>query len=101
MPPTPEYQQILNLLTRKREQIEEAILLIERLEREDNQAGSSKHPSSTARTGAKTAPAHKKRVISAAGRKRISEALKKRWAAKRAAQGGKKTAAKKGAKRNA
>lgn len=78
------YNQILSSLRQKREQIEEAISVIERLAMSDGEPtslpGATAHKSSTTGT-----PAKKKRHISAEGRKRIAEATRRRWAAKRAA----------------
>jgi hypothetical protein len=91
---TTDYDYILAMLTAKREQIEEAILAIERLKTSEL-GGRGKVPGWNAPSNAVTeptasqpapAPAKKKRQISAAGRKRIIEATKKRWANQRAAK---------------
>ena len=70
--------QILNAalenLTSKRQQLDEQIAEVHRLLR-----------SSTDGASASTEPATRKRTISAAGRRAIAEAQKKRWAAKKAA----------------
>jgi hypothetical protein len=91
------YDQILSALRQRREQIEEAILVMERLARgEANQPASLASISTAKRPG--RPPARKKRFISEEGRRRIAEATRKRWAAKRAAQA---AAAKKGASKKA
>jgi hypothetical protein len=83
------YGQILAALRLKRERIEEAILVIERLAREEaGRSGNVPDWLKARKSGNRSsgvAPAKKKRTISEAGRKRIAEATRKRWAAKRAA----------------
>ena len=74
-------EQILAALRLKRERIEEAILMIERLAA-DEAGQSRKAPNWMKKTdsGDKSAgaPATKKRRISEAGRKRIADAVRKR-----------------------
>jgi hypothetical protein len=91
---TLDYDHILTVLKQKRQQIEEAMVAIERL-RLSEMEGRGTPPNWDASQSAElelTAsepappPARKKRVISAAGRKRIIEATKKRWASVRAAK---------------
>jgi hypothetical protein len=95
LPSTLNYAQILSALRQKREQIDEAITLIQQLAESDlSKPASLTGKTSTAHSRG-TAP--KRRQISAAGRKRIAEAAKRMWAARRAAgtTGAKKTGAKK------
>jgi hypothetical protein len=84
------YDQILAALRLKREQIDEAILAIERLARSEEKGG--RHFPQVQRTLTESASAGtpvspKKRVLSEAGRKRIIVAAKKRWRLIRAAEG--------------
>ena len=81
---TLNYNQILVALRQKREQIEQAILIIERLA-EGEDTGRVSVPGSTRKQPSRDNLPAKKHRISAAGRKRIAEASRKRWAAKRAA----------------
>ncbi len=83
------YREILEALKSKREWIEQAIVNIERLARDEGSlrekppawfAGNAGGAPSTAKAGAA-----KKRTMSAAGRKKIGDATRKRWADKRAA----------------
>jgi hypothetical protein len=100
------YEDILTALRLKREQIEEAILTIERLSAGERGAAAKRTASFSSQAAVRSSiptAAPKKRTISAAGRKRIAEAMRKRWAAKRVAQkatekarGGRKAAKKRG-----
>src|SRR3954470_21125195 len=95
------YKQILAALRMKREQIDEVIISIERLAR-DEEKEPERRDSRAVRAVPDSAPTSAKRHISAEGRKRIVAAAKKRWrlirAAKKAAgteTGGRKRATKK------
>ena len=77
-------------LRAERQQIEEAILTIERLAvgaRRKRRGRPPKWMSTALEAPAETAP-RKKRILSAAARKKIAEAQKKRWAARKAAAKG-------------
>ena len=85
-------QAALEGLERRREQLEEQIRTVQGLMRVDG-AGSQRAPGWPRKTGeqavadstAENAPARKKRRFSAAVRKRLAEAMRQRWAAKRTA----------------
>jgi hypothetical protein len=70
--------QVLSDLKRERDLLDRAIAALEQMEGSTPQAGQSYKPSSTNQTSGK------RRGLSAAGRRRISEAMKKRWAERRA-----------------
>jgi hypothetical protein len=96
---TLNYQQILAALRLQREQIEEAILVIERLARGQAAEPANLASLPTAKRRGRPPAAAKKRTISEEGRRRIAEATRRRWAKKRAEQaaaakksGGKKSA---------
>lgn len=99
---TLDYDHILAVLTEKRRQIEEAISAIGQLKRgEANGVGTPSAPEPPPQTKTKPEPAaspataKKTRFISEAGRQRIIDATKKRWADLRAAQEAAGTAVKK------
>jgi len=79
-------REVMALLRKQREAIEEAILTLERVFGPDGEAAPAWLP--TTRTATKKAA--KKRGVTAAGRKRLAEAMRKRWALKRAAATAKK-----------
>src|SRR5215831_15467038 len=72
----------LENLTAKRQQIDEQIAEVRRL-----LAGSKNGGSAGTAAAPKAAPARRKHRISAAGRRAIAEAQKRRWAEKKAAVG--------------
>jgi hypothetical protein len=87
---TLNYDQILSALRLKREQIEEAILVIEHLARDERGHGRTQPAWVAQKSASQGSVARnrvpKKRTLSAAGRERIASAARKRWAAKRAAE---------------
>jgi hypothetical protein len=68
----------------ERQQIEEAILTLERLASGTRGKRRGRPPKWMSDSNAATAPAVKTRTVSAAARKRMADAQKKRWAAKKA-----------------
>jgi hypothetical protein len=74
-----EIASIISQLERQRAAIDRAISALREVE--------GVKPAQTAPSGKATAKEPKKRRMSAAGRRRIAEAAKKRWADKRAAEG--------------
>ena len=77
-------------LRQERQQVEEAILVVERLASATRGKRRGRPPKwmSAVNAGTPSTQGPKKtRVVSAAGRKRMAEAQKKRWAAIRAAKG--------------
>ncbi len=79
-------QEVMSLLRKQREAIEEAILGLERVFGPDGEAAPAWLP--TTKTATKKAAT--KRGMTPAGRKRLAEAMRKRWAVKRAAATAKK-----------
>ena len=66
------FQQVVAELKAERDRFDQAIAAIESLKATNHRGG---------RPGSISAPKRRRRGMSAAGRKRISEAAKKRWAA--------------------
>ncbi|HEY7208653.1 MAG TPA: hypothetical protein VH477_00155 [Bryobacteraceae bacterium] len=95
-----DYDKILATLRLEREQIEEAILTIERLARRHGESGYAARGAGAKDTSSiqKRRP-RKKRTLSADARKRIADATRARWAAKRA-QAEKKSGQKRVAKQS-
>jgi hypothetical protein len=85
MDTTLTYDEILGSLRRKRQAIEEAILIIERLARDSGQRAGAPPPWVKKAQSEPGKAVPKKRRLTPQGRKRIADAMKKRWAAKRAA----------------
>ena len=73
---------ILAVLRSERDRIDQAIAALEAL----GGTGVQPPPNGRKASQAKAAPTAKKRVISAASRKKMAEAAKQRWAAKKAAE---------------
>ena len=76
-----DLQRIVSELKRERDRIDRAIAALNG----EDVAAKPRKTTSTRRVVRKTP----KRLLSAEGRKRISEAMKKRWAARRRGNGGK------------
>jgi hypothetical protein len=77
---------MLSELRAEREQIEQAIRVVERLAAATGGKRAGRPPKwmAAAKPGPEMVPPRKKRAVSAAARKRMAEAQKKRWAAKKA-----------------
>lgn len=75
-------KQLLADLKNERQRVDRAIAALEAL---DGTGAPSRFPGKRTATSAATAPKRRRRGMSAAGRKRISEMMKARWAARRKA----------------